>query len=280
MLPTRPVVTLAAALLVAGFIGDAAALARTGGVVSMHAGAGACRNDQYIPLDTFQDSFAMHGDTACGGGAVSADLRSDAATGRAGLKAQAAPAAGSALGHSQVAAQVAFSDQWLISVPAGTPVGSFMLPVSLRLQGEVMPGAVASTQYGRFLDYSLSVGDYWSFGAPGSLLAANGQITAVGAVDQTFAGLINVRYFGPGSLATTLQVSINLFMPGLQQGELDFFHTASVSLALPPGFSATTSSGLPLVFAPVPEPATGALLAMGLAGLAGLTGCLRRRRMA
>jgi hypothetical protein len=56
-------------------------------------------------------------------------------------------------------------------------------------------------------------------------------------------------------------------MPGLTEGALDFYNSAAASILLPAGFSATTSSGLPLVFAPtpVPEPSPAALLLAGLA---------------
>ena len=48
------------------------------------------------------------------------------------------------------------------------------------------------------------------------------------------------------------------------EGVLDFYNSAAASIQLPAGYSATTSSGLPLVFAPVPEPSLTALLAAGL----------------
>jgi hypothetical protein len=45
-------------------------------------------------------------------------------------------------------------------------------------------------------------------------------------------------------------------------------------MTLPAGFSVTTSSGTPLVFAPVPEPAVNATMLAGLA----LVGWVYRRR--
>jgi hypothetical protein len=61
---------------------------------------------------------------------------------------------------------------------------------------------------------------------------------------------------------------MNLFVTGLFEGTVDCYNTAAASITLPAGFTASTSSGLPLVFAPVPEPDTGALLVGGLLTLA------------
>ena len=59
-------------------------------------------------------------------------------------------------------------------------------------------------------------------------------------------------------------IELSLLMPVLNEGVLDFYNSAAASIQLPAGYSATTSSGLPLVSAPLPEPSPTALLAAGL----------------
>ncbi len=99
------------------------------------------------------------------------------------------------------------------------------------------------------------------------MLSANGSIASTGAFSQTFNGTVDFRYFGPSSaLPMTAEVIVSLFVPGLNESVVDFCNTASISMVLPTGFSATTSSGLPLIFAPVPEPHTYGMLFAG-AGL-------------
>lgn len=101
------------------------------------------------------------------------------------------------------------------------------------------------------------------------------QRGASGNFLQTFSGNVNFRYFGVGSaLPMTAEVVMSLSLISLLEGNVDFYNTASISMDLPPGFSATTSSGLPLVFAPVPEPGTYAMVLTGL----GLLGFAARRR--
>jgi len=128
---------------------------------------------------------------------------------------------------------------------------------------------LSNFQFNRFLDYGLSVRDLYAGLSATTLFAANGAISTTGAFTQTFNGNVNFRYFGPGSaLPMTAEVVANLFLPGLDEGVVDFYNTASISMQLPSGFSATTSSGLPLVFAPVPEPRTNAMMLAGLGLLA------------
>lgn len=249
---------------IAALIGtDATATAYTGGVISLVGGAGRCNDSKLVPLDTPQDTFALSLTTGCGGTAASADLHADAATGSIGLR---ATSSGDGNGSSQASAEVSFVDQWLIGVPLGFAPGTFTLPVSLKLEGSITPGAVASPSFNRFLDYSLSIRDLYGGISPTTFFSANGRITLDGSFSNTFSGSIDFRYFGPASaLPPTAEVSMSLFMPGLWEGSVDFFNTASVSMHLPPGFTATTSSGLPLVFTPsVPEPATSAMLALGV----------------
>ena len=72
------------------------------------------------------------------------------------------------------------------------------------------------------------------------------------------------------------EVTMNLSLPGLNEGVVDFGNTASIGMVMPAGYSAVTSSGLVLDFAaPVPEPASVAML---LGGLGVLALAVRRRR--
>ncbi len=260
--------------------GEAAATARLGGVVSLVSGLGNCHDNKIVPGDTLQDTFTLSGATGCDGGSVAADLHAEAATGSIGLRASAAGGT-AALRSSQAAAEVQFFDQWLIAVPLGTAPGTINIPVTLKLEGSISP--LAETRFNRFLDYSMSIRDLYSAPIPDApfrtILSANGSVVSTGSFLQTFNGSVNFRYFGPGSaLPTTAEVVMTLFLPGLEFGTLDFFNTASIALILPPGYSATTSSGLPLVFAPIPEPGTGGTIALGILLLALIGRRARRLR--
>ena len=135
-----------------------------------------------------------------------------------------------------------------------------MLPVSLHLEGSISPAAVVNFPFfGRFLDYFINIGGY--LGAAG-VLQANGSIVTTGAFAQTFDANLTWQYSGQPLRAA---IEMSLFMPGLNEGVLDFYNSAAASILLPPGYSATASSGLPLVFAPVPEASPAALLLAGLA---------------
>ncbi len=245
---------------------QASATAYLGGVVSMVGGSGTCNYSKLVPLDTLQDTFVLSGATGCGGGSSSIDLHGEAATGTVGLR---ATSSGNGLGSSQAAAQVYYSDHWLLSVPTGAAVGTYTIPVSLTLEGNISPGAVS--HFNRFMDYNMSIRDLYSGLSTNTALEANGSIASTGAFKQTFSGNIDFRYFGSGSaLPMTAEVIASLFLPGLDEGVVDFYNTASISMVLPSGFSVTTSSGLPLVFAPaVPVPSAAYLFGSGLIGLLG-----------
>ena len=233
--------------------GPAAATATIGGVISLIGGSGICNVGALVPLDTAQDNFLLSRATGCVGTSSDAQLRGSAATASVGMR---AASSGSFLGSSQVAAQVSLADQWQISVPVATPLGPLTLPVSLHLEGSISPGAL-DAGFGRFLGYSMNIGVLFSVSA----LAANGFISTAGAFAQTFNGTVTWQYDGQPLRAA---IDLSLSTPGLFEGVLDFYNSAAASIQLPAGYSATTSSGLPLVFAPVPEPSPTALLAAGL----------------
>lgn len=236
------------------WVGPAAATATIGGVVSLVGGSGTCNVNAWVPQDTAQDNFLLSRATGCVGTSSDAQLRGSAATASVGMR---AASSGNGLGSGQVAAQVHLADQWQISVPVGTPLGPLTLPVSLHLDGSISPAAALNAQFGSFLLYTMSIGLPFSFSA----LAANGSITTTGAFAQTFNGTVTWQYRGQPLRAA---IELDLAMPGLNEGVLDFYNSAAASIQLPAGYSATTSSGLPLVFAPVPEPSPTALLAAGL----------------
>ena len=242
-----------------GASGVAMAPANLGGVVSVHANSGVCNASALIPGNTLQDSFQLDRSTACAGGSASANIRASAASGSVGVR---ATSLGNGLSSSSATAVVQFSDEWTITVPAGTPRGTINLPMALHLDGTVSPGAKVNPLYGgRFLEYVLSIGEQFSF----NVLGANGHVSTFGAFSQTFNGVVGFSYSGqPLKVALKMNVSI----PGLLEGSIDFYNTAAASMTLPAGYSASTSSGIPLVFAPIPEPSNGALLTGGLLALA------------
>ena len=104
----------------------------------------------------------------------------------------------------------------------------------------------------------------------------NRSIGGTGGFDQTFAGLATFTNYGP-TVPTLATFEVSLFMPFLQFGAVDFYNTLSASVDLPPGFSITSSSGMPLfAVTPIPESETYLLLLAGL----GAVGAQRRRASA
>lgn len=248
--------------------GQALATANLGGVVSTSftGGFGSCNKSQLVPQGTPQDTFALNLAASCDGGAATAsgNLKANADTGTVGLKL-------SANGGASAAAQVRYYDTWLVNVAPGTLPGTYTIPVTYKIEGSVTPGSFARLG-NQFLEYSISTRDFYAGLLPPSFYSATGKVTSTGSFLQTYAANVAFRYFGPGSaLPMTAEVEIILTAPQIEHGTMDFFNTAAVGLSLPAGWSATTSSGLPLAFATaVPEPATGALLLLGLGGLGAL----------
>jgi hypothetical protein len=253
--------------------GEAGATALIGGTVSTLAGSGTCNDNKTVSTSTSQDSFALNASTGCSGGSASGSIRGDAATASVGIKGSSS---GNGFGSSEMAGEVTFIDKWLLNVPAGTAAGVIHIPVSITLEGNVSSGALFDTTFAGFMTYDLSISDFY---APSNAFSAIGKITADGNYSETFNGSVNLTYWGPDSLAqTTADVEMTVFIPALIEGTVDFYNTASIALDLPDGFSATTSSGLPLDFATstpptdpgngVPEPLTLSLFAAGLVGAA------------
>jgi hypothetical protein len=128
--------------------------------------------------------------------------------------------------------------------------------------------------------YGLNICDKFGIGSPGHVISANGQISSTGAVALSWSGnlaLFHSRLAAGPFVATT---EMNLFVPALLEGLLDFSKAASISLDLPAGYTAKTSSGLPLFVnvtppATVPVPAALGLMMSGLAPLS--IGALRGR---
>lgn len=265
----------------AGACGLAHATALLGGVIALNmaGGGSACAFNALVPLTTPQDTFALSGATPslplCGGRTMSADLKGDAATPSVGLKIAASGPLTTA------AAQVSFVDEWIITPAAGTPTGLVMIPVTLSLDGLVAPGSVYAPAVGRYLDYTLAISDKSGFSNPLQVFRNDGQVTATGTFAQTWSGVLALYNYNAPALPMTAVVQLGLSVPNLLEGSIDFFNTASLSMQLPAGFTARTSSGLPLVFEPddpvvvsVPAPGSAALVALGLLAIGG---ALRRR---
>ena len=98
-------------------------------------------------------------------------------------------------------------------------------------------GSTFGASFGRFLDYNISLGQ---LGSLSGILQRSGQVVSTGHFDQTFSGLVSFSYFGP-AVPTIADFEMQLFVFDLTQGDIDFFHTLSASLALPPGFTATSA---------------------------------------
>jgi len=175
MKSTAPVRSLALAALTLLATCEVSAVALTGGAVSLVGGSGSCNKSQVIPLNTPQDTFALAVSTACKGGSASGELHSDASTASVGLH-----TAVSGIG-AQAAAEVSLIDQWMIGVPVGTAPGSvFTLPAAFRLEGDIATGSTFGASFGRFLDYSISLGQ---LGSLSGILQRSGQVASTGHFD-------------------------------------------------------------------------------------------------
>ncbi len=249
------------------------ATAQIGGVVSLTTGqgGGTCNVSAVVPLTTLQDSFSLSAMTpslpdctAIAAGAVHAS----AALRDVGLRVSSSGSPGNA------SAQVALNDTYIITPPPGTPTGMIAMPVSFTLEGDVAPGSMMG--FGPFLSYDFGITDTNSGFSSATAFSATGQITAIGHTSLTFNGVVSFLNLNQASFPMRATLSMTMLTNQLLLGSVDFYNTGVSYISLPPGFTATTSSGLPVNFAPVPEPATSMLWLTGLM----LGGWVVRRRAA
>jgi quercetin dioxygenase-like cupin family protein len=242
-----------------------------GGVAGAHAGGSpGCQDTKVVPLATVQNSLALNASVACQGESASVDLYANAANTSMGMKASANSGVGFG---AQVNAFVGLSDRWIFTHPASVATGTILsIPVSFTLDGSVAPGSTYRRSFSRFMDYVFTIADPQQ-GL--SQFQQTGSITTPGVYADVFSGIIKLINRGPG-LGMLADVEMNLWIPGLESGLIDFYNTARISLNLPDGVSVTTSIGLPLTFGnppvvpdpgSVPEPASWMLVMAGLAGV-------------
>ena len=256
--------------------GSNASAAMIGGVASVHAGGSpGCQDAKAVPLTTLQNNLAMSASVACLGESASVDLYADAATTSIGMQGFADPVF--KLG-AQVNAFVGLIDRWLFTLPASVPTGTILsFPVSFTLDGSVAPGSSYRSSFSSFMNYVFTISDPQQGYSPFQTFQKTGSITTPGVYADTFSGIINLINRGPffGMMA---DIEMNLWIPGLESGSIDFYNTAKIFIDLPDGVSVTTSTGLPLTFVTppvvpepgsVPEPATWMLLTIGLVGVVG-----------
>jgi hypothetical protein len=235
-----------------------------GGTVSIFAGVPNCNDSDQIVNSQLSSATTAAQCTAANGASSSASSHADLTTGSVGLGFVASPVAG---GYAGGAGQSSLTDQLHFTVAGGIGQNEdLLLPVTFTLDGSLSPDALFDPVYGRYLDYNFSFSDFAS-SDPEHALAAYGPVTTTPFVGPlTFSKVVKIR----GAFLTA-SVALDLFAPGITQGSVDFLHTATVALDLPPGVSFTSDSG---VFLTAPEPAGAALgAASGLALAA-----LRRRR--
>lgn len=260
---------LSLAAICAGLLAGAPAHAtgQIGGVISTSFAEafGACNKSAIVPLDTAQDTFSLSLTAPCAAGSAGGTLKGAAASGSAGLMVYAT-------GTGAVASMVSLMDLWLLTPPAGTLPGDYLIPVHLHVDGTVSAGA--TSQRPSFLEYSLNLSNLYGGSGPATAFSANGSVAGVGAYAKTFDSALSVHYFGPGAgLQTTVLTTVQMTVFQLEHGTVDFYNTAFAALDLPAGWTAVTSSGLPVVSA-VPEPGTALLALCGAVAFAA-----RRRRL-
>jgi hypothetical protein len=225
------------------------------GTISVFAGVPNCTDsDQTVPsqLPSAMTSAAC---TAANGASASGATSADLTTGSVGLEVFANPVVGGYAGGSALAA---LTDQLHFTVPGLAPGADLLVRVTFTLAGTFSPDALFQTIYGRYLDYNLSFHDF----------TASGTLTTTPFLGPTtFSEVVSIP-----SPFLDANVAMTLFVPGIEQGSVEFLHTATIALDLPPGVTFTSESG---VFLTAPEPASTTL---GVASLLALA-CLRQRRL-
>jgi hypothetical protein len=213
------------------------------GTVSVYAGGGMCSDSDQDNLSpnpiATTSAFCVAQDGSSASGGTVADL----AAGKVGLAISTSPLPSSAGG----AAMSGLTDRLTFTVAGGIePNEDLLVGVTFTLAGELSPDAAFDFQFGRFLDYSFAFSDSYS-------LAADHFFSASGSVDSTsftspqvFTNVVKVR----GAFLTA-DVGMNLSLPGIHQGSVDFLNSATIALDLPPGVTFTSASG---VFLTAPEP--------------------------
>ncbi len=236
-----------------------------GGTVSVFAGVPNCLDTDQVPFSQLPSATTAAACTAANGASASGATNADLATGSVGIELFTSPVAG---GYAGAAGQSALSDTLYFAVAGGIAQDEDLLVrVTFTLDGTLSPDALFDSIYGRYFDYNFNFSDTASFAADHAL-AALGKVTTTPFVGPLiFSKVVKIR----GAFLTA-HVSLDLFVPGIYQGSLDFGNTAKIALQLPPGVTFTSESG---VFLSAPEPAGTAL---GVTSLLTLV-ALRQRRL-
>lgn len=267
------IVATAVVLLAPG--APARATATVIGVATGSAGSGACPDTHAVQLvdpASHSDHLTLAASAACLGGMFTAAATADATKPSVGIGASAYQGP---LKSAQAAAFVSLTDQLLITLPSATPLSSLTdIPVSFHLDGTVSSDALISPSFGRYLDYNLSITDSSTIQG----LQTYGKVTSNGAFHQTWNGTLSVYHSSAAGTPDRATIEMTLFVPQIDQGVIDFYHTGSLEMLLPAGVTVTTSSGVPILFgstSPVPEPDSALMLLTGLC----VVGAVARRKL-
>jgi hypothetical protein len=179
---------------------------------------------------------------------------------------------GTANRNGNANALVRFQDVITITAPTVGYEPWPILTLHGHLEGTLTPGAVASggpSPVTATVDWRFGFAGTGVFDAsPGSSSRTfSGSVSTGGpgaSYDQDLTATATVQFAGPGSQVTVL-VNGSLTTTAWNGGGADFQNTASFGLELPPGYTYTAAMGFATA---VPEPAHGAIAALGLLGVA------------